>query len=250
MPTTTKVTEEAIKTTKSNRTMSSMTEIMQEAVMLTQLNQGWNYLPLHDTEHAAFGLVALRFLDADGNPMVAGSGKPDREEEVIYEWFPYGKRLEAEVVLTTDAEQFKKLVDDMRPRGIYRCDDPKARHVGFVSYDGEKARVIRLPLTKVKDGNFDKDLHTEILIGMAHLRLDPMSFTKRKPKALLPLDTPGTFCPNCGLQRTSPKDGDPKYPNMFPAMKPDPHTDPFDCIRVLREDLNELKVRTKRIERQ
>ena len=53
--------------------------------------------------------------------------------------------------------------------------------------------------------------------------------TMKKPK-VPPLDTPGTFCPNCGQTRTSPKDGDPKYPNMYPATEPNPHTDPFDCF--------------------
>ena len=61
----------------------------------------------------------------------------------------------------------------------------------------------------------------------------------KKPK-VPPLDTPGTFCPNCGQTRTSPKDGDPKYPNMYPATEPNPHTDPFDCIRYLREELSDL----------
>ena len=37
-------------------------------------------------------------------------------------------------------------------------------------------------------------------------------------------DTPGTYCPHCGEQRTTPKNVDDRYPNMYPEHAPDPHT--------------------------
>jgi len=62
---------------------------------------------------------------------------------------------------------------------------------------------------------------------------------KRKPPD--PPDTPGTTCPNCGQIRTPPKNGNPKYPNMYPHYDSVPHTDLTECIRFLKYEIENLR---------
>jgi len=149
-------------------TFNSMTELMFEAARLTQSNQGWTFLPNDDPEHAVLGMIGFRRLSPDGSVVTGDPCGPDEREEVIsLEWLPYGKRLEPTVTIAKSLAEFRSMVNDLRPRGMFRCDEPKARQIGFVGYDGAngKATVVRMPMTLVKDVDEHDDFRMEIVIG-------------------------------------------------------------------------------------
>lgn len=153
--------------------LNSMADVMRELAKLTELNQGWKFFAAHDMERASFGMMALRRVGPDGKETTA-EGEGVTEETLHYEWLPYGKRLEPVITVASDVEQFRSMVNDMRPRGIFRCDNPRQRLIGFVSYDEDKAHVVYVSVTKFKEGmyNLDKGLVTEIQIGSC-LEMEP-----------------------------------------------------------------------------
>ena len=146
-----------------------MSALMMEASKLTNSHQGWVVLRADMPEEAVFGMIAFRRLGPDGT-LVTGPPIPgEKEESMMLEWMPYGKRLEPNIVLAQSFAQFRTMVNDMRPRGIFRCDDPEQRLVGFVGYDGAKGKstVVRLPVTRIKDADIPEndEFNMEIVIG-------------------------------------------------------------------------------------
>ena len=154
-------------------TMKSFFEMQAEKDRLLALNEGWTCLPADEPETAVFGMIAFRHVDANGKPVQEGHVHPEggMEEAIHYEWFPYGKPLVPSITTTDNPADFCKLLRELQAKHlIFPCDDAKARHLGFVGYDGVTAKIVRIPLTQIKEemaGGFDESFRIEIQISSA-----------------------------------------------------------------------------------
>ena len=155
--------------------MNSMDAVVDECLRLRSLDQGWEFIPCDDPDQASFGMLAFRRVSSEGEPIPVGKLDLNaKDEEVRFEWLPYGKHLVPHVQEVSDVLLFRELVDRIRPMGIFPYNNQDRLKVGFVGYDGETAHVVRIPLHHIKDPNFDEALLKEIQINSVlrmHARL-------------------------------------------------------------------------------
>jgi len=148
--------------------MDSMRDIMVEVTRLTSLNDGWSFLPCDDPMRACFGMIAFRYVGADGQPFGLTQPENPQEETIRYEWLPYGKKLDVDRTIATGPDDFRQLVDALRPQGpLLRCDDPTTWLVGFVSYqEGARAKVVQYSIKGRGFDGLDESFRRELQIGM------------------------------------------------------------------------------------
>ncbi len=102
---------------------------------IRELGAGWNVIPYDDYERGALGYCAIR-----------------PSEERTFQWALFGQPLKSEVE-QVDAPTLVRFVEGEPPEALRTCDDPKSRHLGFVSYrDAANGRSVvrRTSLTQVK----------------------------------------------------------------------------------------------------
>lgn len=107
--------------------------------------------------------VGCDVLQAD-SPLEGSVGyfvfmRPTDEVWVHLEWFPFGRVAEAHVETIRSYDNARGTYNPdvilagllrLTSKRIFKADDPRAREIGFVYYEGGDAHCVRFPLTSVK----------------------------------------------------------------------------------------------------
>ena len=114
--------------------------------------EGWQVLPCNDPERALLGFCVFRYVTENTKETVQHVGEGLLEETHVHQWSLYGRPLEPEVALLEPDDLWAMIEAD---KNAFKCDDAKARLVGFVWYKPTEGRSIvrRVTLTKLKSDN-------------------------------------------------------------------------------------------------
>lgn len=123
-----------------DKQFDSFVEIMSHIEVKTKSEKDWQFFSYDIPEQCKFGYML---------------SKTENEQEVseyLY-WAPLGSAVTNDVKECGTIAEFRTALDTMRFRGVFKCDAPKERKIGFVSYDVENkhAHVVRISLTKLRD---------------------------------------------------------------------------------------------------